>query len=63
MTTYVLIVVIAVMSYSRPSVTTLTQEFSTFENCESARKNVEKAHGARRGDNVVSVISQGCYKK
>ncbi len=58
MTTYILIIVFT-SGASYGGVETLTQEFSTKDNCEVARVSLVKAHDG----NSVVIKSQGCYRK
>lgn len=60
MVTYVLIMVLSCGGYQCGS-STITQEFNTFEKCESARKNIEES--IIKQDVPTKVRATGCFKK
>jgi hypothetical protein len=55
-TAYVLIMV---LTYYSHGLTTVTQEFTSLESCEAARKHVALFHETHGG----AVKAQGCHKK
>jgi len=57
--TWILIIVLGAYS-SQSGITTIQQEFSSFDRCEKAREAIIKN---RAKDNYAHVVSQGCYKK
>lgn len=68
-TIFVLIMVFGGAS-TQSGLSTITAEFSSFANCEAARKKIEKDWDRRRVGNPdqrvllqVPMVTQGCYAK